>query len=111
MAVKVNPTPNLPTGLFSEDPTAIQQIIGQMLRSIFLELKDHATRLNNALIKDGSEGMTAPIRLASFTVAGVPTASLWTGAMIYVSNETGGAVPAFSDGTNWRRVTDRAIVS
>jgi hypothetical protein len=31
--------------------------------------------------------------------------------MIYVSDETGGAVMAFSDGSNWRRITDRAIVS
>ena len=31
--------------------------------------------------------------------------------MIYVSDESGGAVVAFSDGTHWRRVTDRAIVS
>jgi hypothetical protein len=30
---------------------------------------------------------------------------------VYCSDETGGAVPAFSDGTNWRRVTDRQIVS
>lgn len=51
-------------------------------------------------------------RLASYTVAGVPSAATnGAGSMIYVSNETGGAVPAFSDGTNWRRVTDRAIIS
>jgi len=31
--------------------------------------------------------------------------------IIFVTNEAGGAVPAFSDGTNFRRVTDRAIVS
>ncbi len=31
--------------------------------------------------------------------------------MIYVSNESGGAVVAFSDGTSWRRLTDRAVVS
>lgn len=30
---------------------------------------------------------------------------------VYVSDETGGAVMAFGDGTNWRRCTDRAIVS
>ncbi len=30
---------------------------------------------------------------------------------IFVTNEVGGAVPAFNDGTNWRRATDRAIVS
>lgn len=30
---------------------------------------------------------------------------------VYCSDESGGSVPAFSDGTNWRRVTDRQIVS
>lgn len=49
-------------------------------------------------------------QLRSYTVAGLPSAAT-AGQMIYVSNETGGAVPAFSDGANWRRVTDRAIVS
>ena len=33
------------------------------------------------------------------------------GDMIFVSNETGGATMAFYDGTNWRRVQDRAIIS
>jgi len=47
----------------------------------------------------------------SYTVSTVPTATGKTGAMIFVSNEAGGAVIAFSDGTNWRRVTDRAIIS
>lgn len=46
------------------------------------------------------------------TVATVPSASgLGGGAEIYVTNESGGAVLAFSDGANWRRVTDRAIIS
>lgn len=52
-----------------------------------------------------------PSRLAIFTVATVPAAADWLGALIHVSNEAGGAVPAFSDGTNWRRVTDRAVIS
>lgn len=47
----------------------------------------------------------------SFTVATLPTASTFTRGLIYVSDETGGATLAFSDGTNWRRVQDRAIVS
>lgn len=51
-------------------------------------------------------------RLASYAVAGVPSASTsGAGAMIYVSDESGGAVVAFSDGTDWRRVTDRAVIS
>lgn len=52
-----------------------------------------------------------PQTLPAYTVATLPAAASWLAALIYVSNESGGAVPAFSDGTNWRRVTDRAIVS
>jgi hypothetical protein len=60
----------------------------------------------------GAIKATTTIRPGSYTVATVPSASAaGAGAMIYVSNEAGGAVPAFSDGTNWRRVTDRAIIS
>jgi hypothetical protein len=33
------------------------------------------------------------------------------GQFVYCSDESGGSIPAFSDGTNWRRVTDRAIVT
>lgn len=47
----------------------------------------------------------------TYTVATLPTASSYPRGIIYVSNETGGAVLAFSDSTNWRRVTDRAVVS
>lgn len=51
-------------------------------------------------------------KLPSFTVAGVPSATTYgAGSVIYVSNESGGGCVAFSDGTNWRRVTDRAVVS
>ncbi|MBK8583275.1 MAG: hypothetical protein IPL86_16100 [Flavobacteriales bacterium] len=52
----------------------------------------------------------SPFRLPTFTAATLPSAST-AAALIYVSDESGGAVPAFSDGTNWRRVTDRAIIS
>lgn len=53
-----------------------------------------------------------PLVKKSFTVAGLPSAaSAGAGAEVFVSDESGGAVPAFSDGTNWRRVTDRNVVS
>lgn len=56
--------------------------------------------------------ISGSMRLPSYTVAGAPSASAHgAGAMIYVSNESGGAVVAFSDGTNWLRVTDRAVIS
>lgn len=50
-------------------------------------------------------------RLDSYTVANLPDASLYEGAMLYCSDESGGAVPVFSDGTDWRRVTDRAVAA
>jgi hypothetical protein len=60
---------------------------------------------------DGSVAMVGPVKLMSYTVAGVPSAASYTGGIIYVSDETGGATLAFSDSTNWRRVQDRAIIS
>jgi hypothetical protein len=40
----------------------------------------------------------------------LPTAAQ-AGILIFVPDEAGGSTFAFSDGTNWRRVADRAIVS
>ena len=48
--------------------------------------------------------------LPSFSVSSLPSVNP-AGQMLFVTDETGGSVPAFSDGTNWRRVTDRQIVS
>lgn len=48
--------------------------------------------------------------LPNYTTSTLPSASI-VGSMIFVTNESGGSVPAFADGTNWRRVTDRAIVT
>jgi len=51
-------------------------------------------------------------RVPSFAVAGLPSASTaGAGALVHVSDESSGAVLAFSDGTAWRRVTDRSIVA
>lgn len=63
------------------------------------------------LSRDGLSEATGPVRLATYTVAAPPDATLYTQGLIYVSDEAGGATVAFSDGTNWRRVQDRAIIS
>ncbi|WP_075995610.1 DUF2793 domain-containing protein [Salaquimonas pukyongi] len=56
--------------------------------------------------------VAGPARVGAYTVSTVPNPSTCgAGAIIYVSDETGGAVLAFSDGANWRRTTDRAVVS
>ena len=72
---------------------------------IFLD--DVILRINDLIENLGG----AAVRLPTYTVATVPTAAEWTNSIIYVSDESGGAVTAFSDGTNWRRTTDRAIIS
>ena len=76
---------------------------------------------NAGLVNDSNNGLTVteagsaafnlPVKLLGALVSALPTAADHTGALIYVSDETGGATPAFSDGTNWRRVADRAIVA
>lgn len=56
--------------------------------------------------------VNGPVRVAQYGKASLPSANTsGAGAMIYVSDDVGGATLAFSDGTVWRRVTDRAIIS
>jgi hypothetical protein len=53
----------------------------------------------------------AALKLPEYTVAGVPSAVDFDNCAIIVSNEAGGRTIATSDGTNWRRVSDGAIIS
>lgn len=51
-------------------------------------------------------------RLPSFAMEDLPSAATaGAGACIYISDEVDGGVLAFSDGMDWRRATDRAVVS
>lgn len=62
----------------------------------------------------GATTTTTFAKVGSYTVSGAATlgaSSAGAGAIIFVTDETGGAVLAFSDGTDWRRVTDRAVIS
>jgi hypothetical protein len=70
-----------------------------------------AERANASLARNDERAMELPLKLATYTVATVPAAADWTGALIYVSDETGGATVAYSNGTNWLRVYDAATVS
>ena len=47
------------------------------------------------------------LRVLSVTVAPAPSATP-AGRLIFVSDEAGGATMAFSDGSNWRRTSERA---
>lgn len=51
-------------------------------------------------------------RIGSYAKADLPSASVnGAGSLVYVSDATGGSIVAFSDGTSWRRISDRSIVN
>jgi hypothetical protein len=52
-----------------------------------------------------------PVVLAKFPKADLPLASRWTGSWIYVTDDVGGAVPAYSNGTNWLRADTSVVIS
>ena len=74
---------------------------------------DHAGSPSNGQIdvtpKRGA--INVPFELPSYTVANLPTSGIGAGAMAFCTNDAGGAVPCFYDGSNWRRVTDRTVAS
>lgn len=51
------------------------------------------------------------LELRVYTVVNLPTPPSNQSFMVFVSDASGGSVPAYWDGTNWRRVTDRVIIS
>ena len=56
--------------------------------------------------------IAGPVRFGQYAKLAMPSATTsGAGATIYVTDEIGGAVLAFSDGTAWRRVTDRAVAA
>lgn len=52
-----------------------------------------------------------PVFLPRYAKANLPSVAAFINCWIYVTDDTGGAVPAFSDGTNWRRCQDRNVIS
>lgn len=54
---------------------------------------------------------TLLLQLKTYTVATLPSAASYPRGLIYVSDQSTGAEPAFSDGTNWRIFSTRAVVS
>lgn len=77
---------------------------GKASSSMQLFLDELVLTINGQLLGDA-------LLLQSHPVAHLPSAGSWTGGMIYVSDATGGAVPAFSDGSNWLSVIDRSVIA
>lgn len=53
----------------------------------------------------------APVRMPFYQKAKLPSAAEHPQTWIYVTDDIGGATPAFSDGAIWRRSADRAVIS
>lgn len=72
------------------------------------------TTSNVKILSSGTDSFfssIAPVIMPSYAKASLPSAATHARGLIYVTDDVGGATPAFSDGTNWRRVADRAVIS
>lgn len=61
-------------------------------------------RLNAALPKDGTEALTGPLTLGTYTVATLPAAASHPGAILYVSDGSAGQKFRGSDGSSWLNI-------
>lgn len=87
-------------------PTAIgrgphEGILRALVQTLTIILFRHVQRLNGVLPKDGTEAMTGPLELDTYTVATLPTASSYPGSIIYVSDGSAGQKFRGSDGSSW----------
>lgn len=111
MANKVNDTPNLPSPVILSSNQDTTSFLTSLILSLTTEMGAHAQRLNTAMMADGTEAPTAPVVVKEYLKAALPSAVKFKGGQIAVSNDVGGYTIAFSDGTNWLRVQDRAVIS
>lgn len=82
------------------------------MSSSFKEMRMVAWQtLVEAMGFDVATDATLLVQLKTYTVATLPSAASYPRGIIYVSNQSTGAEPAFSDGSNWRIFSTRAIVS
>jgi hypothetical protein len=104
-----NPSTGTPATAFTADwLNAVQNELENVITDAGIELsKASNSQLLAAIVILVAKYMVPE----TYTVSTLPDASANARKIIYVSDETDGAVLAFSDGTNWRRVTDRAVVS
>lgn len=72
-----------------------------MVRTTGIALAQLARQIAAVLPKDGSEPMGAPLPLHSVTVATLPAAADWEGAVVYVSDGASGARFRGSNGSAW----------
>ena len=89
-----------PGSIGTNDSNVISEIL-----QVFLD--DLEMKLNTDVFGIG-------LQLPVYAVADLPASTvdnIEEGMIAYASDEAGGAVPVFFDGSDWRRVTDRVVAS
>lgn len=104
-------------GKFTDLSNRVNAALSATSTTVTLAAETAGTGADNVPVNINAAGTSpvsfgSPAQAKSYTVATVPSASAsGAGAIIYVTDESGGAVLAVSDATDWRRVTDRAVIS
>ncbi len=104
-------------GTFTDLSNRVNAALSATSTTVTLAAETAGTGADNVPVNINAAGTSpvafgSPAQAKSYTVATVPSASAsGAGSIIYVTDEAGGAVLAFSDATDWRRVTDRAVIS
>ena len=104
-------------GTFTDLSNRVNAALSATSTTVTLAAETAGTGADNVPVNINAAGTSpvsfgSPAQAKSYTVATAPSASAsGAGAIIYVTDESGGAVLAFSDATDWRRVTDRAVIS
>lgn len=111
MANKLPSTPGIPSLGSYRDVRGLGTYLVSLQRALLQNFSEIAKVVNTAIFTDGSSEMLRPLVGAEYLKAALPAAATWKGGFVNVTDEAGGYTMAFSDGTNWRRVQDRAIVS
>jgi hypothetical protein len=83
---------------------------------LHLKVSPDGAAWSDALVLSSGSNARATVdgalRVKSFPKAALPAAAgQGAGAIVFVSDDVGGATLAFSDGTAWRRVADLAVVA
>ena len=74
------------------------------------DVRQFADDINNELLSLKSR-MASPMPLFQCKVATLPSVSKYRHGLVFVTDSSKGAVPAYSDGTHWRFFSNDAIVS
>ncbi len=96
--------------LYVADQTPTYNHRFQSSSHTFLNAQHGWVKVGGSTQPEATLDVDGAIRVGSYAVDSLPNATP-AGQLIYVSDETGGAVIAFSDGNAWRRATDRSVVN